>query len=86
MASEQASCPKGLDPILFKIIEKYRQECIDKDPETIIPTNDIGEFTNRIVLCKKQDLRYYFRLVVDRLNREFPVLPEESSSNVEIEP
>lgn len=66
----------NMDPILCRIIEKYYQSMPPNEDGSppMPPTDEVGDFTNRIVLCKKKDMQYYLRMVVLRLDGEFHCL------------
>jgi hypothetical protein len=58
-----------MDPVLVAIIRKMAQECgggTESDEHV-----KVGEFTNRIIQSKKDNVRYYLRTVYSRLNGEF---------------
>jgi hypothetical protein len=59
-----------MDPVLAGIIRNY------KDAQGVAPPpcDDIGEFTNRIIISKENDKRYFLRMIVLRLDNEFNVL------------
>ncbi len=59
-----------MDPVLMGIIRNYK----NMHGETLPAVDDIGEFTNRIIISKRDDKRYFLRMVVMRLDNEFCVL------------
>lgn len=60
----------SMDPILLNIIRKSAEE---KDYGVPSPDN-IGEFTNRIIMSKRDDVRYSLRMIFLRLNNEFDLV------------
>ncbi len=61
---------RPMDPVLVSIIKNYKDAFGNAPP----PSDDIGEFTNRIIISKKNDKRYFMRMIVLRLENQFNVL------------
>jgi hypothetical protein len=61
-----------MDPILLSLIQQYSQsppsytDGLDKE---------IGSFTNQIIMSKREDISFYLRLIANRLDNEFSLLP-----------
>jgi hypothetical protein len=63
---------RDMDPILASIIENYK---LNPVPNMDGMDDEIGDFTNRIIMSKEEDIRYFLRMVVTRLDNEFGLLP-----------
>eukprot|EP00961_Rhodomonas_salina_P044311 595264-Rhodomonas_salina.3 len=60
-----------MDPVLVSIINNYNKkphgakDCLD---------GTVGDFTNRIIMSKDDDIRYFLRMIATRLDNEFGLL------------
>jgi hypothetical protein len=58
-----------MDPILVGIIRRTAGEV-----DAAAARDGVGEFTNRIIMSKKDNVRYYLRMLFLRLNNEFDLV------------
>eukprot|EP00961_Rhodomonas_salina_P157838 2124754-Rhodomonas_salina.1 len=65
---------KRMDPVLARMISDFHSQ-----HKATIPKDSVGDFTNRIILCKDKDVRYFMRMISMRLNNEFDLLPRSGS-------
>jgi hypothetical protein len=65
-----------MDPILASIIEKYKSA---PTPNQDGLDEEVGDFTNRIIMSKDEDIRYFLRMTVTRLDDEFGLLPQKDA-------
>lgn len=57
-----------MDPVLLGIIRKTAVE------GNLAQDDDSCDFTNRIIMSKEQNVRYFLRMVFSRLNNEFNLI------------
>jgi hypothetical protein len=61
-----------MDPILNAIIRDFYEKNIKQREQAMQNANMTNvEFTNKIIMSKEDDIRYYLRLIWLRLNNEF---------------
>ena len=61
-----------MDPILSAIIRDFYQKNVKQREDEMQNANMTNvEFTNKIIMSKEEDIKYYMRLVFLRLNNEF---------------
>jgi hypothetical protein len=60
-----------MDPILQSIIQKYNRSPAENSDGL---DAEVGSFTNRIIMSKKEDISFYLRMIANRLDGEFHLL------------
>jgi hypothetical protein len=60
-----------MDPILLSIIQNYNRNPTENGDGL---DAEVGGFTNRIIMSKKEDISFYLRMIVNRLDGEFHLL------------
>jgi hypothetical protein len=64
-----------MDPILLSIIQKYSQ---NPAANTDGLDSEVGSFTNKIIMSKREDISFYLRMIANRLDNEFNLLPPKN--------
>ena len=72
----------AMDPVLAGIIRSTAADLNDPAGPAS-SARDLADFTNRIIMSKRDNVRYYLRMIYVRLNSEFDLEQEAPAGDCE---